>query len=130
MTAKRTARDIVAAVKLGAIDPDAPILTADEAADLAAGAASLAAAADAAARADIIGDGTEHRCGIPGCRHGATATGHVPQPDRQTKVECPTCGAVARMTNAAIHRAGGLPTCHDGTPMVIGARRRYVRRSA
>lgn len=134
-----TVADIVAAAALGTLDPSTPMVTA-EAAEAMARKAAEAAAANAA---PVIGPAAEtpalpadhHECGIPGCRHGA-AHGATSQPDRQVKLQCPACGAVARMTAGAIARAArssggdGLPVCADGAKFAEAARRTYTRRSA
>lgn len=117
---RATAADIAAAVKLGAIAPDAEVATADELAE--------DAAERAASQSGRILSGDHHECAIAGCRHGAThAPDHVAQPDRQVKLQCPTCGAVARMTAAAIARTQGKGiTCGaDGVAFVPAARRKY-----
>ena len=121
---RATAADIVAAVKVGAIAPDAEVVTAAELAEHDA-AAAAATPEHVIARAPL--SATEHECAIPGCRHGAAHAGHVPQPDRQVKLQCPTCGAVARMTAAAIAKTQGLGiTCAaDGVAFVPAARRKY-----
>ena len=126
-----TVADIVAAAALGTLDPTTPMVTAEAAESM----ARKAAAAAEAERPAIIAPATDrpmatdHECAIPGCRHGA-AHGAAVQPDRQVKLQCPTCGAVARMTAGAIRKAGGTPTCADGTPMAEAARRTYSRRVA
>lgn len=120
--------DAMAAAKVRGIDPATiQVMSADDAARIAAKAATDAATASAVTNAATA---YAHGCGIPGCTHGTTKAGHgTTQPDRQVKLECPTCGAVARMTAKAIHRAGGMPTCADGTPMVAGTRRTYTRKA-
>jgi hypothetical protein len=127
-TRKRaTAADIAAAVKLGSIAPDAEVVTADELAER-----------DAETRATVTAErpspslsAAEHQCGIVGCRHGS-AHPVVSQPDRQVKLQCPGCGAVARMTAAAIARTAGAGiTCNgDGQTFTVAARRTYSRKSA
>lgn len=132
----RTLADMAAAAKLRGEDlATVEVMTradAEAAARKAAEAAAADALATAAATVAAVAPSTDHHaCGIPGCRHGAIVNGaHVVQPDRQVKIACPTCGAVARMTHRALTRAGGMPTCHDGTPMVPAERRTYSRRSA
>lgn len=119
---RATAADIAAAVKVGAIKPDTEVLTAD---DIAAERAAMAEANRESVHRPV---GTEHECAIPGCRHGAAhGVGYVPQPDRQVKLQCPTCGAVARMTAAAIAKTQGLGiTCAaDNVAFVPAARRKY-----
>lgn len=133
-----TVADLAAAVALGTMDPSTEMVPVAEAERMARKAAEAAAAnaaeairplAEAAGRtADL--PTTEHQCGIPGCRHGAAHTDGTHQPDRQVKLQCPTCGAVARMTTGAIRKAGGLPTCADGSAMAEAARRTYTRRTA
>lgn len=131
---KRTARDIAAAVALGAIDPNAEVLTDAEAAAAAAEAARTAAemvAVDAARAIDAARASapstSEHGCGIPGCRHGATvAAGHVTQPDRQIVLGCGQCGAKVRLTHRALTRAGTVSDSHG--PLAPVARRTYTRR--
>jgi len=127
---RATAADIAAAVKLGAIAPDAEVATADELAEVRAEAAEANRAEGQAARdAEPKHIGTEHECAIPGCRHGAAHTGIV-QPDRQVKLQCPNCGAVARMTSGAIARTNGTGiVCGlDGVPFIPSARRTYSRK--
>lgn len=56
----------------------------------------------------------------------ATSAAH--QPDRQIKLRCPQCGAIARMTRRAL-ALGGLPTCSDGATYAEDPTRRvYVHR--
>ena len=136
-TKRTTVADLIAAAKVGAIDPNTEVVTAaaaDRAAKVAANAVELAQAAEAAARAvaavAVVAapelPNTEHACGIAGCRHGS-AHG-IAQPDRQLKLQCPNCGAVARMTHRALARAGTL-TCGDGGTFAVAARRTYTRRA-
>ena len=142
---RTTLADLMAAAELGAIDPTTAVVTADEAAELAA----AASAAATAARPDPVASATpvatvalpadRHDCGIAGCRHGAGHDGPR-QPDRQVKLACPNCGAVARMTTSAIARAAravggtdetaGWPRCPDGGTYQPAARRQYTRRTA
>ena len=127
-----TLADLQAAVALGAIPADTVVMPVQAAAEAAVKAARDAVAstavADVASAPVLPAD--RHDCGIPGCRHG-DAHGRPSQPDRQVKLECSSCGAVARMTAAAMARAGGPPACHcNGQPMVPGARRQYHRRGA
>lgn len=126
---RTTVADLVAAAKLGTIDPSTAVLTDAEAAELTAEAARTAAELTAAATAEL--PSTEHACGIPGCRHGS-AHPAVSQPDRQVKLQCPSCGAVARMTNSAIARTQGKGiTCGgDGATFAVAARRTYSRKAA
>ena len=137
-TAKRTtAEDLAAAMRIGAIDPTTELVTVADA-EAAARAAAEAAASRAAAAttaspmtAGVILSGTDHECAIPGCRDGA-ALGPS-QPDRQVKLACPNCGAVARMTAGALAKTSGdgaRPagiTCADGGAFVIATRRTYRR---
>lgn len=124
MAAKRTAADVAAAIKLGALDANAEVLTAEEAAEVRAEAERAARAAHPAR------EGSEHDCLVAGCRHGAAHTGPK-QPDRQLKLECPACGAVARMTARALARAGGRIICgRDAVPFTEAARRTYTRSGA
>jgi hypothetical protein len=126
-TKRTTVADMIAAAKVGALDPSTEVVTVAEAASAAAAAAEEAATSTAAAH---VPSGTEHECAIPGCRHGAA---HGPtQPDRQIKLACPTCGAVARMTAAALAKSGGKPPIcgGDGATFAAAARRVYSRRSA
>lgn len=126
-TRKRaTAGDIAAAVKLGSIDPSAEVVTADELAESRAESAAAVIAASTAASLSSA----EHQCGIVGCRHGS-AHPLVSQPDRQVKLQCPKCGAVARMTAAAIGRTGGagIVCGGDGATFAVAARRTYSPRA-
>lgn len=118
-----TAADIAAAVRLGTMDPSTIIPT--------------------TVRPAVVNDdfgpiempttaerpnGTEHACDIPGCRHGAAHSG-ITQPDRQIKLQCPACGAVARMTAGAYSKALGI-TCHrDGASFAQAERRTYSRKA-
>jgi hypothetical protein len=140
---RTTLADLMAAAALGAIDPTAEVITAEAAAiaigDARRDATTAAAQAGAARTATTAPSGTEHECAIAGCRHGA-AHGGPTQPDRQEKLACDTCGAVARMTTSAIMRAArmvggidataGYPRCPDGGTYLPAARRTYTRRSA
>lgn len=129
---RTTLADLMAAAALGAIDPAAEVVTAED-----ADAETLIATAEATATAVQAGalraataerTGTEHECAIPGCRHGAAHGGPV-QPDRQLKLAAP-CGAVARMTASALTKSGGTLTCGHGDPFAIAERRTYSRKSA
>jgi hypothetical protein len=123
---RATAADIVAAVKVGAIAPDAVVLTED---DLLAERAEQAAHGQPTEVAVPL-SATEHECGIPGCRHGAAHTGIV-QKDRQVKLQCPGCGAVARMTASAIARTvNGIRCAGDGELFAEATRRTYTRKVA
>jgi len=137
-----TARDLAAAVKLGAIAADAEMVTAAEAAAEIAEAVTAAraeAAAEGAASITYTEHPTGHVCNVVGCRHGA-AHGAAIQPDRQLKLACDHCGAVARMTGSALRRASaavggadetaGYPRCGDGGTYLPAARRTYTRRTA
>lgn len=134
MTAKTgrkatTAADIAAAVALGAMAPD-DIVHTDVADTDTEGSAPIAEHVTAPTL-----PATEHQCGIAGCRHGAGHSG-THQPDRQVKLQCPKCGAVARMTTGALARAAvaapnggnGYPTCADGAEFAPAARRQYNRK--
>lgn len=136
-----TVADLIAAAALGTIDPTTPVVTAAEVSDLidaarksaereaAEHAASVPAPVTLAADPANLPSGT-HACGMVGCRHGAAAHANgVHQPDRQVKLACPSCGAVARMTAGAIRKAGGYPTCADGGTFAEAARRTYTRKS-
>jgi hypothetical protein len=129
-TRKRTTlADLMAAAKVGAIDPETVVVTADEAA---ADAATIAASQPAASAANgqPTASATEHDCAIPGCKHG-DAHPAVSQPDRQVKLECPNCHAVARMTKRALDRTvSGIVCAGDGGVFAIAARRTYGRKSA
>jgi hypothetical protein len=116
-----TAADVAAAVRLGTLDPATPLATG---ADVAAASerTRIVAAAAGALPAD------HHDCGIVGCRHGEAHTG-ISQPDRQVKLACPTCGAVARMTVTAVRRAGAIVCQRDGVPFVAAPRRQYTRKA-
>ena len=129
-TRKRTTlADLMAAAELGAIDPTAEVVpVAEVAAELAeATRAATDAAVQAGAARTATLDPSVHDCAIPGCRHGAA---HGPaQPDRQVKLACPGCGSVARMTQRALSRSGGI-TCHGcEQPFAVAARRTYNRRA-
>lgn len=121
---RTTAADIAAAVKVGAIDPDAEVMTPE---DVSAMTAAIPAAEAAIA---VPLSATEHECGIPGCKHGSSHPA-VSQPDRQVKLQCPSCGAVARMTSAAIAKTGGVGVIcgGDGSTFAPAARRTYKARS-
>lgn len=125
MTGKATKRitvaDMVAAAKLGTIDPTTEIVTV----------ADATKAMHAAVAATEKPSGTEHECAIPGCKHGATH-GAPTQPDRQVKLQCPSCGAVARMTAAAITKTGGkgIVCGGDGATFAPSTRRTYRTRAA
>lgn len=122
---RASAADIAAAVALGTIDPSTTFATPDE---LAAAAESAQVAASITA-AEPTRSADHHECGIPGCRHGAAVHG-APQPDRQVKLQCPGCGAVARMTGSALAKALGI-TCHrDGQTFAPAERRTYRRKTA
>lgn len=58
-----------------------------------------------------------------------TAPTPTKQPDRQTKLACPKCGAVARMTNVAMRLSGGILCTRDGIELVPAPPRPYVRRA-
>jgi hypothetical protein len=131
---RTTLADLMAAAKVGAIDPATEVMTAEDAdrnAQAAVNRSTVAAAyraTHAAAAADATST-TEHDCAIPGCRHGDAHTGPV-QPDRQVKLQCPGCGAVARMTATALARSGGVSCLGDGGVFVATARRVYSRKNA
>jgi hypothetical protein len=107
------------------MDPDALVLTPAEAAE----AATESAAAVTAAAAATSAPATVHQCGIVGCRHGDHTAG-VHQPDRQVKLECPACHAVARMTGSAIAKALTITCGRDGAAFVPADRRVYNRKGA
>jgi hypothetical protein len=129
-TRKRTTlADLMAAAELGAIDPTTEVVPmAEVAAELAeATRAATDAAVQAGAARTATLDPSVHDCAIPGCRHGDAHDG-PPQPDRQIKLQCPGCGAVARMTQRAVNRSGGI-TCHGcAQSFAVAARRTYNRR--
>lgn len=122
---RTTVADLIAAEAIGAINGLTIVsLDRDEAGDVNVPYAPITGAA--------VLSPTDHECGIAGCRHGAA---HGPaQPDRQVKLECPACGAVARMTaralsvSSGIRCAGGPLGIHDGTDFVVAVRRAYNRR--
>ena len=120
---RTTVADLVAAAQVGAIDPTTEVVTASELAEH--DAAELARASSAEPGAVV--SASEHGCGIVGCRHGS-AHPVISQPDRQVKLQCPTCGAVARMTASALAKAGSI-TCGDGSQFAPAARRAYTPRS-
>lgn len=127
---RTTLADLMAAAAVGAIDPSTEVLTA-----AAASAERLAERAVAVPAAPASLPATEHECGIAGCRHG-NAHPVIGQPDRQVKLACPACGAVARMTSSALAKCGGLRCAggpsgsHEGTDFAPAARRAYSRRTA
>jgi hypothetical protein len=127
---RTTLADLNAAAALGGIDPDtAEVILASEldavARETAGDILSEIGASDPAAALPS----TAHACGIPGCRHGAGHSGdHTPQPDRQVKLACPTCGAVARMTARALQACGGIDCANDSETFVVTARRQYNRK--
>lgn len=116
---RTTAADVAAAVRMGALSPDAEYVTAEDA-DATIDRAETAPVIVAAAAT------TDHGCTLPGCRHGAA---HGPaQPDRQVKLACTTCGAVVRATAAAIAKSGGISDAHGA--LVPAARRTYARKTS
>lgn len=133
-----TLADMIAAAELGALDPTAvQVIRADEIGDAIARAERDAYARGAQDAVPVHVDGLptdHHECGIEGCRHGASHDGPS-QPDRQVKLACPNCGAIARMTRRAILRAaaqvgaldetGGYPRCVDGGTYLPAATRAY-----
>lgn len=126
-----TAADIAAAVKLGTMAPDAEVLTAS---DVAAERLATETAATYSGSEPVTLSATDHECGIAGCKHGAAHSG-TPQPDRQIKLQCPKCGAVARMTASALAKATSgkvernYITCGDGGAFAPAARRTYSRKA-
>ena len=123
----RTAADFAAAVKLGAIDPNAPMLSDDELAEITAEMAENGQGAPALPAGTVVLPANAHQCGIPGCRHGAD---HGPaQPDRQVKLACDRCGMVVRTTTRWLAKRGA-PTCADGGTFVTAQRRTYTRKVA
>lgn len=129
---RTTAADIAAAVKLGTMAADAVVMTA---ADAAADAADADANRPALSAADMVEraerSASAHDCGMPGCRHGS-AHPAVSQPDRQVKLQCPGCGAVARMTASALAKSAGILCAaqdHSGTYFVPAQRRTYTRKA-
>jgi uncharacterized C2H2 Zn-finger protein len=110
-----TAADVAAAVRLGTLDPTTALETPGDRPD----------SRDNTAAAPLPAD--HHDCGIPGCRHGEAHTG-VSQPDRQVKLACPRCGAVARMTARALRVAGAIVCQRDGEPFAVAPRRAYNRK--
>ena len=118
---RTTAADIAAAVALGAMAADATVTMDgdDSGAD--------DAPTQTAERVTANPSGA-HECAIPGCRHGA-AHGATVQPDRQVKLQCPGCGAVARMTVGALAKGLGI-TCHrDNVAYAPAERRTYTKRA-
>lgn len=130
-TKRTTVADMIAAAKLGTMSPDTEVLTvADAAKALDAAVANVAAAT--VHPAESRPSGAEHECAIPGCKHGATH-GAPAQPDRQVKLQCPQCGAVARMTSSAISKSvahgGGIRCGADGGTFIVATRRTYKARA-
>ena len=119
---RTTVADLAAAVALGTIDPTTIVALDDGTDD------GTTAEPGATSSAPVALSATTHECGIAGCRHGA-AHGATVQPDRQVKLQCPTCGAVARMTASALAKSGTI-TCGDGATFAPASRRTYVRKSA
>ncbi len=117
---RTTVADLIAAASIGAIDPSTVVLTDADGLDVsrdnvtAGGASALSS--------------TEHDCGIAGCRHGSAHTGAT-QPDRQVKLSCPTCGAIARMTASALRTARHIECGNDGATFIPAARRTYNRKA-
>lgn len=146
-TEARTLADLMAAARIGAIDPDTAVVTTAEhsaALDQAREDAYILGRSSAPATATASTAGytgtatalspTDHECGIAGCRHGSA---HGPsQPDRQVKLACPACGAVARMTASALQVSGGIRCVggvnrtHEGTDYAPAARRTYNRKAS
>ena len=60
----------------------------------------------------------------------AMPTNTVPnkQPDRETKLVCPTCGARARMTSLALRLSRGVKCVIDGEKLVPAPHRTYTPR--
>lgn len=136
---RTTIADMIAAAKVGALDPSTVVVEANDVYTMVnaavenerANRAALAAATSngAPAAPSAVLSATEHDCGIPGCRHG-NAHPAVSQPDRQVKLQCPNCGAVARMTRRALGQCGGGIVCvGDGGTFAVAARRNYARKA-
>lgn len=130
----QTVADLVAAAEMGAVDLSTEVLTVAEAAKRERKAAQAAAEQAAAQMAPTVAAAaplstTKHDCGVAGCRHGTTGHPVVHQPDRQVKLQCPHCGAVARMTGKALAASGGIKCETGGVPFAIAERRTYVRKS-
>lgn len=123
--ATTTLADLMAAAALGTIDPTTTVVI--------PGAEPQDGQPETAPRIPVRSaplSASEHECGIAGCRHGAAHSGNV-QPDRQVKLQCPACGAVARMTAGALAKSGGTIVCGgDNQAFAEAARRTYSRKSA
>ena len=50
------------------------------------------------------------------------------QPDRQTKLVCPKCGGIARMSNMALRLSGAIRCDGDGGTFAAAPHRRYAPR--
>lgn len=133
-----TLADLMAAAKVGAIDPNTQVLPVSDLQDELAAQYSAGIAAARGGKVQTPGfeqtvplSATEHDCGIAGCKHGEAHVGPS-QPDRQVKLQCPNCGAVARMTARAIGRTGGngVVCGGDGATFVKAERRTYGRKAA
>jgi predicted RNA-binding Zn-ribbon protein involved in translation (DUF1610 family) len=124
-----TVADLVAASRLGAVDASSVVMTADEVAALIDEARQAASVERLAANGRDVAtlSPTDHGCGIVGCRHGSAHTG-TPQKDRQVKLQCPNCGAIARMTDRALMSSGGITCNGDGGSFAVAARRTYSRK--
>lgn len=127
---RTTAADIAAAVALGAIAGDTVIVTDDEDAPEHRTQEAHEYTGPVGSTERVALSTTTHDCAIPGCRHGNAHPEHS-QPDRQVKLECPGCGAVARMTARALQRSGHLGINCNGCnrPFAVAARRAYNRQA-
>jgi hypothetical protein len=109
-----TVGDLIAAAKVGAID--------------------LGTVASLIADPEDEGHPDGHVCRAPGCRHGeavaldAARPVRAAQPDRQVKLACPACGAIARMTASALAKAGSIECWKDTTAFVPVPRRVYNKK--
>lgn len=130
---KTTLADLMAAQKLGTLAANTEVIPASEINEALAEQyqAGITAARGMPVRESRISSlsGTAHECGIAGCRHGSHAAG-ASQPDRQVKLACPQCGAVARMTQRALNVGGGLQCVGDGSTFTVAARRQYRKAGA
>ena len=126
-----TIADMIAAAKIGAIDPSTIVYTAADVGVTVAPADVrpewYRSDEDSVNGTPAALSATEHQCGIANCRHGA-AHPVVSQPDRQVKLSCPSCGAVARMTLRALAASGGIRCVRDDALFTAVARRVYNRK--
>lgn len=142
-----TLADLLAAVEIGAMDPNTAVVpTASIATQVRAAhdagrkagyevglsdaMAGLGQTPTPSAPAPALLNGVPvHDCAVSGCAHGAThGPDYVPQPDRQTVLQAP-CGSRVRVTNRALALAGGALYCGHGDTYAVAARRAYTPRA-